>query len=39
MLNLGGDIEIQSEERKGTRVTLKIPVTSPVEREPESLAG
>ena len=39
MFNLGGDIEIQSEERKGTRVILKIPVTSPVEREPESLVG
>jgi len=34
MLNLGGDIEIQSEERKGTRVTLKIPVISPAEGEP-----
>jgi two-component system NtrC family sensor kinase len=39
MFNLGGDIEIRSEERKGTRVILKIPVTSPVEREPESLVG
>jgi signal transduction histidine kinase len=34
MLNLGGDIEIQSEERKGTRVTLKIPVVSPAAGEP-----
>jgi two-component system NtrC family sensor kinase len=33
MLNLGGDIEIQSEERKGTRVTLKIPIVSPAEGE------
>ena len=39
MLNLGGDIDIQSEERKGTRVTLKIPVISPAEGEPQSPAG
>lgn len=39
MLNLGGDIEIQSEERKGTRVTLKIPVISPAEGEPQASTG
>jgi two-component system, NtrC family, sensor kinase len=39
MLNLRGDIEIQSEERKGTRVTLKIPVISPAEGEPQAPAG
>jgi len=39
MLNLGGDIEIQSEERKGTKVTLKIPVISPAEGEPQAATG
>jgi signal transduction histidine kinase len=39
MFNLGGDIEIQSEERQGTRVILKIPIISPVDRELESLVG
>ena len=39
MLNLGGDIEMQSEERKGTRVILKIPIISPAEGEPRSPAG
>jgi len=39
MLNLGGDIEIQSEERKGSRVTLKIPVISPAEGEPQAATG
>jgi len=39
MLNLGGDIEIQSEERKGTRVTLKIPVISPAEGEHQAATG
>jgi two-component system NtrC family sensor kinase len=39
VLNLGGDIEIQSEERKGTTVILKIPIVSPAEGEPESPAG
>jgi len=39
MLNLGGDIEIQSEERKGTTVTLKIPVISPAEGEPQAATG
>jgi signal transduction histidine kinase len=39
MVNLGGDIAIQSEERNGTRVTLKIPVISPTEGEPQSSAG
>jgi signal transduction histidine kinase len=39
MLNLGGDIEMQSEERKGTRVILKIPIISPAEGERRSPAG
>ena len=39
MLNLGGDIEIQSEERKGTTVALKIPVISPAEGEPQAATG
>ena len=39
MLNLGGDIEIHSEERKGTTVTLKIPVISPAEGEPQAATG
>jgi signal transduction histidine kinase len=38
MLNLGGDIEMQSEERKGTRVILKIPTISLAEGEPRSPA-
>jgi two-component system NtrC family sensor kinase len=39
MVSLGGAIAIQSEERKGTRVTLKIPVISPAEGEPQPAAG
>jgi len=34
MLHLGGDIDIESEEHKGTRVTLKIPIISLGQGEP-----
>ena len=39
MLNLGGDIEIQSNEGRGTKVILKIPNVSPAEGEPQSPAA
>ena len=39
MLNLGGDIEIQSNEGRGTKVMLKIPNVSPAEGEPQSPAA
>ena len=39
MLNLGGDIEIDSEESKGTIVTLKIPTVAPTGEETRSIIG